>query len=108
LLAPTFAGYAVRELLGPRDYTHREATAILGAAIGKPDLAYAEFSYEDFRNGLVGAGFSASVADAYVEMSVALNEGRIQRRVTRTASNATPTTLEEFAREVFVPAYQAG
>ncbi|HEX9592118.1 MAG TPA: SDR family NAD(P)-dependent oxidoreductase [bacterium] len=108
LLAPTFAGYAVRELLGPRDYTHREATAILGAAIGKPDLAYAEFSYEDFRNGLVGAGFSASVADAYVEMYLALNEGRIQRAVTRTASNTTPTTLEEFAREVFVPAYQAG
>lgn len=108
LLASTFEGYAVRELLGPRDYTHREATAILGAAIGKPDLAYVEFSYEDFRNGLLGAGFSASVADAYVEMSVALNEGRIQRRVTRTASNATPTTLEEFAREVFVPAYQAG
>ncbi|MGH8592768.1 MAG: hypothetical protein ACREX9_20820 [Gammaproteobacteria bacterium] len=41
----------MRELYGPRDYTHREATSILGAAIGKPDLVYVEFSYEDFRKG---------------------------------------------------------
>lgn len=107
LMAPTFDGYAVRELYGPRDYTHREATSILGAAIGKPDLAYVEFSYEDFRNGLLGAGFSASVADAYVEMYTAFNEGRIQSTMSRNASNTTPTTLEEFAREVFAPAYQA-
>jgi uncharacterized protein YbjT (DUF2867 family) len=107
LIEPTFDGYTVRELYGPRDYTHREATSILGAAIGKPDLAYVEFSYEDFRKGLLGAGFSASVADAYVEMYTAINEGRIQSTMSRTKSNTTPTTLEEFAREVFAPAYQA-
>lgn len=107
LMAPTFDGYVVRELLGPRDYTHREATAILGAAIGKPDLAYVEFSYEDFRKGLLGAGFSASVADAYVEMYTAFNDGRIQGTMSRNTSTTTPTTLEEFAREVFAPAYQA-
>ena len=107
LMAPTFEGYVVRDLLGPRDYTHREATAILGAAIGKPDLAYVELSYEDFRQGLLGAGFSASAADAYVEMYTAINDGRIQSTVRREASNTTPTTLEEFARQVFAPAYQA-
>jgi uncharacterized protein YbjT (DUF2867 family) len=107
LMAPTFDGYVVRELLGSRDYTHREATAILGAAIGKPDLAYVEFSNEDFRQGLLGAGFSASVADAYVEMYTAINDGRIQSTMSRNTSNTTPTTLEEFAREVFAPAYQA-
>jgi uncharacterized protein YbjT (DUF2867 family) len=107
LMASTFDGYIVREFLGPRDYTHREATAILGAAIGKPDLASMEFSYEDFRKGLLGAGLSASVADAYVEICAAFNDGRIQRTMSRNTSNTTPTTLEEFAREVFAPAYQA-
>jgi uncharacterized protein YbjT (DUF2867 family) len=107
LIAPTFAGYAVRELLGPRDYTLREATSILGAAIGKPDLAYVEFSHEDFHKGLLGAGFSASAADALLEMYAAFNVGRIQGTVRRNASNTTPTTLEEFAREVFAPAYRA-
>lgn len=107
LLAPTFEGYMVRDLLGPRDYTHREATAILGASIGQPDLAYVELSYEDFRMGLLEAGFSVSAADAYVKMYTAINAGRIQSTVSRNALNTTPTTLEEFAREVFAPAYQA-
>jgi uncharacterized protein YbjT (DUF2867 family) len=107
LIAPSFAGYAVRELLGPRDYTLREATSILGAAIGKPDLAYVKSSYEDFHRGLLGAGFSASAADALVEMYAAFNEGRIQGTVSRNASNTTPTTLDEFARKVFARAYQA-
>lgn len=107
LMTPTFGGYVVRELLGPRDYTHREASTILGAAIGKLDLAYVEVSYKDFRKGLLGAGFSASVADAYIEMYTAINEGRIQSTMSRNASSTTPTTLEEFARKVFAPAYQA-
>ena len=107
LIAPAFNGYATRELLGPRDYTYREATSILGAAIGKPDLAYVEFSHEDFRNGLLGAGFSESVAGAFVEMFAAINEGRIQSTTSRNQSNTTLTTLEEFASEVFAPAYGA-
>ncbi len=32
LMAPSFSGYQVRDLLGVREYTHREATSILGAA----------------------------------------------------------------------------
>ena len=39
----------VRELLGPRDYTMAETTRILGSAIGKPDLRYVQFSYDDAR-----------------------------------------------------------
>lgn len=108
LEAPTFEADIVRELLGPRDYTFREATSILGAAIAKPDLQYVDFSYEDYRNSLVEAGFSASVADAYVEMESAINDGLIQGTINRNESNTTPTTLEEFARESFAPAYQAG
>ncbi len=107
LTALKFDGYTVREVLGPRDYTHREVTSILGAAIGKPDLAYVEFPYADFHKGLMGAGFSVSAADSFVEMYTALNEGLIQSTVIRSASNTTPTTLEEFARQVFAPAFQA-
>lgn len=108
LANPTFTGYAVRDLLGPRAYTHREATAILGAAIGRPDLPYVEFPYDDFRQTILGFGFSPSVADAYIDLYRAYNEERIQRTVTRSAENTTPTTLEAFAREVFAPAYGAG
>jgi uncharacterized protein YbjT (DUF2867 family) len=103
---PAFTGYAARVLLGPRDYTFREASGILGASIGKPDLAYAEIPYDGFRQGLVGAGVSASAADAFLDMIRAMNEERMLRGLARDASSTTPATLEEFARDVFAPVYR--
>jgi uncharacterized protein YbjT (DUF2867 family) len=103
---PKFDAYSVHELYGPRDYTFAAATSILGAAIGKPDLQYFEFSKEDYRKGLLTAGFSEGVADAYIEMEGAMNDGRIQETVRRDESTTTPTTLEEFARDIFAPAYK--
>jgi hypothetical protein len=107
LRAPTFEGYTARALLGPRDYTYRQTTTILGSAIGIPDLAYVAFPYEGFRHGLLQAGFSASGADALAELMTAFNEGHIQKTVSRDGSNTTPTTLEDFARDVFAPAFYA-
>lgn len=107
LEAPSFQGSAERELLGPSDYTFREVAAILGAAIGKPGLAYAELPSERFRQGLLSAGISSSAADAFLEMITAMNEGRMLRGLARDASSATDTTLAAFAREVFAPAWQA-
>lgn len=106
LSAATFSGITLREILGPRDYSMQEATAILGAAIGKPDLAYVCFPDDDFKKGLQGAGFSADVARNFVEMNAAFNAGSIQITAKRSAANTTVTTLEQFAREVFAPAFQ--
>lgn len=105
LAAPAFTGHTVQELLGPRDYTMREATAILGAAIGKPDLAYVEFAPADSRKGMLDMGLSASMADAAIEMYAAFNAGRVKPASPRGAASATPTALERFAREVFAPAF---
>jgi uncharacterized protein YbjT (DUF2867 family) len=66
LMAPSFSGYQIRDPLGARVYTHREATSILGAAIGKPDLPYVELSYEQYRANLLELGFSDSGADTLV------------------------------------------
>jgi hypothetical protein len=96
----------VRHVLGPRDVTFPEATAALGAAIGKPDLPYVEFSYEDFEKALLGVGFSEAAAAGFVEMNDALNRGAIQKTISRDAASTTPTTLEEFAKEVFAPAFR--
>ena len=51
LKARDWTGVVVRELLGPRDISHREATRILGERIGKPDLNYIEFSYAPSTRG---------------------------------------------------------
>jgi uncharacterized protein YbjT (DUF2867 family) len=99
-----FSGRSVRYVLGPRDYSPAEATAVLGAAIGRPDLKYVEFPEADARKGMIGAGLSASVADLFLEMNRALSGGLIKVEP-RTAANTTPTTLEEFAKTVFAPAF---
>ena len=97
-------GRQVMELPGPRDYTQRQATAILGNAIGISDLQYVQFSYEDSAGALQLAGFSPASANSFVEMQHAFNEERI-RRQPRSPETTTPTTLEEFARDLFAPAY---
>jgi uncharacterized protein YbjT (DUF2867 family) len=101
-----FEGRNVRYVLGPRDYHMREATRILGAAIGRPDLAYVEVPEADSRKAFVGAGFSPSMADLYVEMVRAFNAGLIKAEP-RSQANTTPTTLEEFAKTVFAPAFES-
>jgi uncharacterized protein YbjT (DUF2867 family) len=107
LLEGTFTGYGVRYLLGPGDLTMTEAARILGGAIGKPELRYVQLPEEEARNALAGAGISGSAIDAMLEMDRALNAGRIRPSRERNAESTTPTTLDEFAKNVFAAAYRA-
>jgi len=100
LKARNWQGVVVRELLGPRDLTYPEATRILGESIGKPDLRYIHFSYDDEAKALVQAGISKSFADLYVEMTRAFNEGKVKSREGRTPENTTPTRFEDFVGEL--------
>ena len=100
-----FTGYVSRELLGAKDYTFREATAVLGASVGKPELPYVQCSYQEFRGNFVRAGMSDSAADFHVELARVFNE--VPTGVARSAANSTATNLEAFAREVFAPAFLA-
>jgi uncharacterized protein YbjT (DUF2867 family) len=105
---PSYSGFQVRDVLGPRDYTPRQATAILGAAIGRPDLPYVEWSCEQAREHLLRAGLSASRAEALLQLQAALNEEPANLYPPRDSANTTPTTLEAFAHDTFAPAYRAG
>lgn len=107
LRARTFKGFAVRELLGPRDLSLDEATRILGAAIGKPDLKYVQFPYEAALDAMVSAGLSKSMATLYVEMSKGFNDGLVKTVEPRGARSNTPTRFEDFATQVLAPAYHA-
>jgi uncharacterized protein YbjT (DUF2867 family) len=96
----------VRYLLGPRNYTLTEVTRILGAAIGKQDLKYVEFPDAIFRKGVIAAGgLSPHAADMAIEINRGIDSGLIKAE-SRTKLNTTPTTLEEFARDTFVPAFK--
>jgi len=106
LAEPSFAGHTTRELLGAADLNMVEVTRTLGHAIAKPDLAYVQFPYAEARKAMLGMGMSESVADAMVEMNRAFNEDAIKPSAPRSPANTTPTTLEEFARTVFAPAFK--
>jgi uncharacterized protein YbjT (DUF2867 family) len=96
LLAPAPKGFTVKELLGSRDVTMTDVTRVLGAAIGKPELTYVQFSDADFIGGLVGAGFPADLAALYCEMANGINSGEVAPRAPRSAASTTATSIEEF------------
>ena len=100
------AGHSAHNLLGPRNYSQLEATAVLGQAIGRPELPYVPFSYDDAQKGMTGAGLSENMASLYIEMTRSLNEEKLMVHEVRTADSTTPTTLEEFAETVFAPAFK--
>jgi uncharacterized protein YbjT (DUF2867 family) len=103
-----FSGVEVRNLLGPRDLSLAEVTRILGAAIGKPDLAYVQFPYDAFAGALVQAGLSADMAGLYAEMSRAFNDGIVKVVGGRTPASTTPTTFESFSKELAAAYASAG
>ncbi|MEO7966290.1 MAG: NmrA family NAD(P)-binding protein [Gemmatimonadaceae bacterium] len=96
LRARDFTGVEVRAAIGPRDYTMRDVTQIIGRAIGRPDLQYQQFPPESFIQGLQQAGFSANTARLFAEMGQALNEGHMKSPDPRTEANTGLTTFEEF------------
>jgi uncharacterized protein YbjT (DUF2867 family) len=106
LLKLDFVRKSARELQGPRDVTYAEAAKIVGAAIGKPDLAYKQVPAPQLKPALMQMGMSASMADLLLEMADALNSGHMRVLELRSRANSTPTTLETFLAEVFVPAYR--
>src|SRR5512135_2049423 len=101
-----FVGKQTRELLGARHVTYTEAAKIIGAAIGKPDLAYRQVPASVLKPSMMQMGMSSSMVDLILEMSDALNTGHMKSQEPRSARNTTATTLETFVVEVFAPAYR--
>jgi uncharacterized protein YbjT (DUF2867 family) len=107
LLRLDFSGHQTHELQGQRDLTYLEITAIIGAAIGKPDLQYQLISSEQFESVIAGMGWAQNVAALMAEMVDAQNAGHVRSLEPRSASNTTPTPFEQFVADTFLPAYNA-
>jgi uncharacterized protein YbjT (DUF2867 family) len=102
-----FTGKNIHYLQGSRDYTMKEVTHILGNSIGNSSLKYIKFPKSVMIQGLKSSGtISDNVAQLLVETNDNINSGRVHGE-TRNSKNTTATTLEEFARNKFVPAYDA-
>ncbi len=107
LLKADFTGKQPRELLGQRDVTYAEIASIVGKAIGKPGLTYMQLAAEQLRPALLQMGMSGSMADLLLEMAESLNSGYMTALEPRSQSNTTPTSIETFITEEFVPRFNA-
>ena len=99
--------FAIRELHGRRHMTMKEVTFVIGQAVGKPELPYVQFPYDDLVQALVGMGLSESMAGLYGEMSRAFNEGRIRPTLPLGPDTATPTRFEDWVMDAYLAAYKA-
>ncbi len=106
LLRLGFQGKQTQELHGQRDVDYTEAAAIVGKAIGKPDLGYIQAPDNQIRAAMVQMGMSDNMAGLILEMAGALNSGHMRALEPRSAANTTPTKFETFVAESFIPAFQ--
>jgi uncharacterized protein YbjT (DUF2867 family) len=107
LVKRNFAAKSGKDLLGQRDLTMEEAAKNIGEKIGKPDLQYITFPYDDAYKGMVASGLSDDVSRLFVEMSKGLNDGLFGiTKITRTRENTTETSIEEFA-DYFAKVFQS-
>src|SRR5277367_2507432 len=100
-----FSGKQTRELLGERDLSMTEATAVIARGIGKPDLRYEQFPYDQVQQALVQMGFSPKKAALYIEMYKSINAGVLVPQEPRSPENTTPTSFDKFVQDVFAAAY---
>lgn len=106
LRALDFSGKTTQELLGPREISMAEATRIIGKAIGKSDLPYVQFPYDEAEKAMIGTGMSPDTARAFVEMYRAFNDRLLRPTEARSVTNTTPTSFDAFAK-TFAAVYAA-
>lgn len=98
-LQTPFTGKSVRYITSD-ERTMGQVAAILGAAIGKPDLQWIEFTDEQALGGMIQAGVPEYIAKNFVEMNTAVRNGILWKDYD--AKGTKPTgkiKLEEFAKE---------
>lgn len=98
------SGKSAIELVGPQDLSMNEATSILGNAIGKSDLRYVQFSYEDAEKGIIASGLTPTTAQLLVEMEKAMNDGILGKPIPNVERIRTKTNFKEFAK-IFAEAF---
>jgi uncharacterized protein YbjT (DUF2867 family) len=106
LLDLDFSGKQSRELLGERDLSMAEVTAVIGRGIGKPDLRYEHLPFDQAQQALTQIGIPPKTAAVYIEMYKAISAGVVAAQEPRSPENSTPTSFEKFVQDVFAAAWK--
>ncbi len=106
LLKLDFNGKQTQELLGERDLSMNDVALAISKSLNKSDLRYVQFPYDQFEKVLSQMGISPKTAGLFIEMFRGFNDGLVAAQEPRSPANSTPTSIESFIKEVFLPAYQ--
>jgi uncharacterized protein YbjT (DUF2867 family) len=106
LLNLDFSGQQTREVLGERDLSMTEVAAVIARAVGKPDLRYQQFPYDQVQQVLMQLGIPPKGAAMYIEMYKSINAGVLVPLEARSKENTTATSIEQFVQDAFAPAFK--
>jgi len=102
LLGLSFKGKSIRYVVSDEKTTN-EVAAILGKAIGKPELPWIDFKDEDTFSGLVQAGLPEEIAKNYAEMGAAMRGGEMASEY----NSNKPTVFGKTKLEAFATVFAA-
>ncbi|MGN6397929.1 MAG: NAD(P)H-binding protein [Mucilaginibacter sp.] len=105
-LTSPFTGTTIRYIASD-EKTAAEVAAIIGAAIGKPELPWVEFTDEQSIGGMQQAGLSEDVAKNLTEMGNATKSGIIFGDYYKHRPVLSGRKFEDFAKGEFAAAYNA-
>jgi len=100
LLKLSFKGKNIRYVVSDEKTTN-EVAAILGKAIGKPELPWVNFKDEDTVAGLLQAGLPEEVAKNYAEMGAAMRSGQMEADYKKNH----PSVFGKIKLEAFAPVF---
>jgi hypothetical protein len=83
-----------------------EVAAVIARGIGKPDLRYQQFPYDQVQQVLTQLGVPPKGAAMYIEMYKSINAGVLVPLEPRSKENTTPTSIEQFVQDAFAPAFK--
>jgi uncharacterized protein YbjT (DUF2867 family) len=102
LVSRNWSGHCIRELHGPADLSFDTVTSVLSRVLGR-EIVYVKCDRDKFRKILLESAMSENAVDMMLEMYDAVDSGRLRGNEPRSDKTTTPTTLEEFAREIMLP-----
>jgi uncharacterized protein YbjT (DUF2867 family) len=104
LLNLNFTGISTEYIIGD-ERSGKEIASVIGQSIGK-EINWVEFTDEQQKQGLLGAGLSETHAEGYTTMGKALREGVMQEDARKNKPSFASIKLEDFAQE-FARAYNS-
>jgi uncharacterized protein YbjT (DUF2867 family) len=102
LLGTSWTGQGGVAVLGPEDLSFNDIADTMSDVLGKP-IRCQQIPLDDYREQLLKAGASETMAQAIVEMSAAVGEG-LYNAEPRTPENTTPTGFRQWCEQVMKPA----